>query len=437
MNEPSGAALAALIPPPLLESTLHEGLALVLALGFSTLLSTLRSSLRFSLPTRTLAAESDEKRRVRLEPLLERADAYASSAGLLKATCDLVFTVILVSVIAGDGSLQLSDLGYAVAIGAPTLLFVTEAMPSSVARAWGDRLLLETLPTFHWLQLPLSPLVRALSVARSALLRAFSIEDDTSSRKIVEGLREVVKTTGAKSSTSELEETERELIENVMEFGDVDAAEVMTPRTEMTALSVDSSVEEALAKLAEAGHSRLPVYEENVDNIIGTVTAVALAEATVVSSEVSELRELLRPPMLVPETKLVSELLREFRARKQKLAIVVDEYGGTAGVVTLTDVLAEIVGTIQDEYEEAEDTLRALEDGSYEVQASLHVSEVNEALDLSIPEEEDFETLAGFVLAQLGHFPKAGESFSNGDTTYSVAEASDRRVLKVRVKRSA
>ena len=437
MNEPSGAALAALIPPPLLESTLHEGLALVLALGFSTLLSTLRSSLRFSLPTRTLAAESDEKRRVRLEPLLERADAYASSAGLLKATCDLVFTVILVSVIAGDGSLQLSDLGYAVAIGAPTLLFVTEAMPSSVARAWGDRLLLETLPTFHWLQLPLSPLVRALSVARSALLRAFSIEDDTSSRKIVEGLREVVKTTGAKSSTSELEETERELIENVMEFGDVDAAEVMTPRTEMTALSVDSSVEEALAKLAEAGHSRLPVYEENVDNIIGTVTAVALAEATVVSSEVSELRELLRPPMLVPETKLVSELLREFRARKQKLAIVVDEYGGTAGVVTLTDVLAEIVGTIQDEYEEAEDTLRALEDGCYEVQASLHVSEVNEALDLSIPEEEDFETLAGFVLAQLGHFPKAGESFSNGDTTYSVAEASDRRVLKVRVKRSA
>ena len=437
MNEPSGAALAALIPPPLLESTLHEGLALVLALGFSTLLSTLRSSLRFSLPTRTLAAESDEKRRLRLEPLLERADAYASSAGLLKATCDLVFTVILVSVIAGDGSLQLSDLGYAVAIGAPTLLFVTEAMPSSVARAWGDRLLLETLPTFHWLQLPLSPLVRALSVARSALLRAFSIEDDTSSRKIVEGLREVVKTTGAKSSTSELEETERELIENVMEFGDVDAAEVMTPRTEMTALSVDSSVEEALAKLAEAGHSRLPVYEENVDNIIGTVTAVALAEATVVSSEVSELRELLRPPMLVPETKLVSELLREFRARKQKLAIVVDEYGGTAGVVTLTDVLAEIVGTIQDEYEEAEDTLRALEDGSYEVQASLHVSEVNEALDLSIPEEEDFETLAGFVLAQLGHFPKAGESFSNGDTTYSVAEASDRRVLKVRVKRSA
>ena len=106
-------------------------------------------------------------------------------------------------------------------------------------------------------------------------------------------------------------------------------------------------------------------------------------------------------------------------------------------MVTLTDVLAEIVGTIQDEYEEAEDTLRALEDGSYEVQASLHVSEVNEALDLSIPEEEDFETLAGFVLAQLGHFPKAGESFSNGDTTYSVAEASDRRVLKVRVKRSA
>lgn len=423
----------------MITSGLQATLALVAALGFSALLSTLRFSLRFSLPKRTLASVRRESRRARLEPLLEHADIYAGSAAILKLACDLAFTVVLVGVLAGGKSLDLGDLALAVVIGAPTLLLLTETMPTAIARAWGDPLVTRALPTFHWLQLPLVPLVRLLSVVRRALLRALSIEDDSSSRKIFEGLREVAKTTSAKSNTAELEETERELIENVMEFGDVDAAEVMTPRTEMTALSVTSSLEEALAKFAEAGHSRLPVYEDNIDNIIGTVHAVALAKvmATVPQESQVGLRDLLLPPMLVPETKLVAEILREFRARKQKLAIVVDEYGGTAGVVSLTDVLAELVGTIQDEHEEIEEGLLALDDGSFEVQASLHVSEVNEALGLRIPEEEDFETLAGFVLARLGHFPKAGESFASEEVNYSVAEASDRRVLKVRVQRPA
>ena len=437
MYEPP-TALAAPLPRTLIETGAEAILWIVLALALSAFLSTLRSSLRFSLPTRTLGRAQNERQRARLEPLIENADGFAISAGIYKITCDLIFVLLLVGRIAGEAALELEHLALAVAIGAPTLLLVTEAVPVSIARAWGDRLLLVVLPTFRWAQLPVVPVVGALQSARRALLRALSIEDDSSSRVLIEGLRDVART----ASAAELEATERELIENVMEFGDVDAAEVMTPRTEMAALPVETAPEEALATLAESGHSRMPVYEENVDSVIGTVSALELAKVLVGARRDAarpDLRDLMRPAMLVPETKLVSELLAEFRSRKQKMAIVVDEYGGTAGVVTLADVMAEIVGTIRDEYQEGEDGdgLRALGDGSFEVQAGLHVSEVNEALGLEIPEEEDFETLGGFVLAQLGHFPKAGESFRSDEVLFSVAEASDRRVLKVHVQRSA
>ena len=143
----------------------------------------------------------------------------------------------------------------------------------------------------------------------------------------------------------------------------------------------------------------------------------------------------MRPAVFVPETKLISELLQEFRRDKQKIAIVLDEYGGTAGLVTMGDILAEIVGEMGDEFDAEEEAIRILEDGVAEVQASERVSEVNEALDLNLPEEEDYETLAGFVLAHLGRFPKAGEVFVADDVEYTVTEANDRRVLGMRVRK--
>ena len=144
----------------------------------------------------------------------------------------------------------------------------------------------------------------------------------------------------------------------------------------------------------------------------------------------------MRPAVFVPETKLISELLQEFRRDKQKIAIVLDEYGGTAGLVTMGDILAEIVGEMADEYDGAEDlAVRLLEDGAADVQGGARISEVNEELALNLPEEEDYETLAGFVLARLGRFPKSGEVFVAGEIEYTVTEASDRRVLRIHVRK--
>lgn len=434
MNEPS-AALAASLPPALGNVDLWALLWILVALGLSAFCATLRAALQFSLPARVLAAARGEAERARIAPLLERVEALAISAGIYKITADLVFVALLIRLTAVDGQLDWMHLALAVGIAAPALLLVTEALPASIAAARGDALLLRTLPAFRLLQLPVAWIGVGLQALRRSALRTLGIRDDAAApRKLVEGLREVVR---GSAPDDELEETERELIENVMEFGDVDAAEVMTPRTELCAVPADTHFDEAIRVMAEAGHSRIPVYGESIDNIIGTVTALALAKARAEEPAPSSIADLLRPPLLVPETKLVSELLKEFRTSKQKMAIVLDEYGGTAGIVTLTDVLAEIVGDIQDEFEEHSEPIRRLEGGAAEVQASLHVSEVNEALGLAIPEEEDFETLGGFVLAELGHFPKEGETFSNGEATFRVVEASDRRVFKVLVQRSA
>ncbi len=367
--------------------------------------------------------------------LLDRAERLAVSASIYKITCDLVFVALLVGALTADGGFDGPSVALAVAIAVPTLLLLTEALPSSIAVARGDGLLLRTLPTFHVLQLPVAWIVITLETLRAALLRAMHIQDDSrSTRRLVEGLREVA----AGSSRAELEESERELIENVLDFKGVDAAEVMTPRTEVDAVDRETPLADVARLFAEVGHSRIPVYDDSIDNIIGTVSALAVTRELVDGQgRTADLGSLVRPPLLVPETMLVSELLKSFRAEKQKMAIVVDEYGGTAGLVTLTDVLEELVGEIRDEFQEPEEGVRELNPGLFEVQAGLHVSEVNEALGLDIPEEEDYETLGGYVLAELGRLPAAGESFQKDLVTFSVAEASDRRVLKVRVQRSA
>ena len=150
-----------------------------------------------------------------------------------------------------------------------------------------------------------------------------------------------------------------------------------------------------------------------------------------------DIRSAMRPAFFVPATKPLRDLLHDFRVQKVHIAIVLDEYGGTAGLVTLGDVVAEIVGDVPDEHEVPGEAMRQVDEGVFEVPAALHVSDVNEALGLDIPEEEDYETLGGFVLAELGHFPRQGERFKRGEIEYAIVEASDRRVLRVAVCRSA
>jgi CBS domain containing-hemolysin-like protein len=381
-----------------------------------------------------LALAARPARQRQLEPLLARADTLATSAAVYKTIADLAFVCLLLThYAAGEPTWRAIALTMLTAV--PALLIVGDALASAVALRHGDALLVQALPLFHFAQLPLRMLVTGFEALRRALLRVMGLRTDRgASRQIVEGLREVIEVS---EISGDLDATEREIIENVMEFRDVSVASVMTPRTEIYGVDVAEGVAGAVRVAADCGHGRLPVYEESHDRIIGTITArdlVGVVARGALSS--ADLRDVLHPALFVPETKRISELLSEFRRQKIKLAIVLDEYGGTAGLVTLGDIIAEIVGDIRDETAEApEQPVRELGGGAAEVDAGLHVSEANERLGLAIPEEEDYETLGGFVLARLGHFPKAGESFVHDDVEYSVVEASDRRVLKVCVRR--
>lgn len=428
------------LPPPALALLAPDSATGLVALGAalcaSVALATLRTALAHSNSARVLARPLSEKRRERLAPLLEQVEPLLAAAGMLKIAADLVFMGLLLGRMAAGGSLSVGDLALAVLVAVPTLLVLTESVPLAFARRHGDALLVATLPIFHALTWPLRPLVTAHEGLRRALLRSVGLSPNgPSTRQIVEGLRDVIEDAGRER---DLDEAERELIENLMEFRDVDVAAVMTPRTEIDGVELAEGMAGAMRLASELGHSRVPVYEGSLDNILGTISAREMLRVSAAGQlETARLRDHLRPAYFVPETKRVSELLSEFRHQRRKVAIVLDEYGGTAGLVTITDVLGEIVGDIDVVDEDEGEPIRTVQPGVVEVDASLHVSEVNEELEVQIPEEEDYETLAGFVLAQLGHFPKVGESFVHQGVEYEVLEASDRRVIRVRVAQPA
>ena len=449
MTDPSLLAPITAAPAEVWRSSLLF-IASLAALGAATTFGTLREALLRSLASRIVASEPAGPRRERLSGLLEQAESLATSAALAQLTADAAFVGLLLKFVASGGNLEWQHLALVLVMAAPALLFFSNALPLALARARGDQLLVRILPLWARLQMPLRPLGFAVDATRRAVQRVLGIADDApSQRRFVEGLRTAIDDTGP---AQEIDDTARTLIENVMDFRAADAAEVMTPRTEIVAADVELGLEAALEISLASGHSRVPVFEDSVDSIIGTMRikdalrALQQMEAELDPNDPeasveqqrkrqeASLREILQPPFLVPETKPVADLLKEFRARQQKVAVVLDEYGGTAGLVTLTAVLAEIVGEFPDVEDPPEDAIRSLEDGAFEVPAGLHVSEVNESLELQIPEESDFETLGGFVLAQLGHLPKVGELFTSDNTEYRVLEASDRRVPRICVR---
>jgi len=404
----------------------------ILALSFGFAL--LRQALLQSRTARIRSMARNEAFGERMEALLEQSDRLSASARVLKVSSDLIFMSLLLATLAGSEGLRWPTLALSAAIAVPSLLFLTEYVPRSLARRYGDRFLLRVLPAYAVLQLPLQALVWVLEGLNGAVLRVLGLREEApETRELVEGFREVIEDS---SRRSDLDDTERELLENVIEFSDVDVAEIMTPRTEMHGVDVEDGLEEVIHVAATEGHSSIPVFEENLDNIVGFVSARGIvARLALGDPRQAALEDLLRPAYFVPETKLVTDLLAEFRRGKRKMAIVLDEYGGTAGMVTLGDILGEIVGDIGDEYDrEDPEPVLQLGPGIALIEAGLRMAEVNEAMGLELPEEEDYETLGGFVLSELGHLPKSGEHFDREGTHFEVVEASDRKVIRVRVR---
>lgn len=234
-----------------------------------------------------------------------------------------------------------------------------------------------------------------------------------------------------------IQQDERRLIQSIVDFGDTLVREVMTPRPDIVAIREDATLDELRALFREQEYSRIPVYRENLDNIAGFAYVKDFIQIQLTDAPTPErpIPSLMRPAYFVPETKKVSELLREFQRGHLQSAIVVDEYGGTAGLVTLEDLLEEIVGEIRDEYDVETEPIVDEGNGSFVFSGKVDIDEVVDKLDVKI-NREGFETVGGFLLARLGRVPAVGETFDVDGLTVQVVEAERRRVTKVRMRRT-
>jgi CBS domain containing-hemolysin-like protein len=321
------------------------------------------------------------------------------------------------------------------AAGVMLLLAAAVWFPRAIARLWAEAWLYYTWPLWRAVGLALGPLVLAARFIDVVLHRLAarppeapdeeSFEDDI--RTIVsEGHREGL-----------LEEEAREMIEGVMELGAADVARIMTPRTDMLSLPASLSWEEVIDQVIKAGHTRIPAYGRSRDDIVGILyTKDLLPELAKPPGErVQPWTRLLREPLFVPETKPIDALLREFQRNRQHMAVVLDEYGGVSGLVSLEDVLEEIVGEIVDEYDAAlVEGIRELGGGACEALGRVHLDEINERLGLELPDDAEYDTIGGFVFSELGHVPVAGEELRWRNVRVTVLEATRRRIERVRVE---
>lgn len=229
-----------------------------------------------------------------------------------------------------------------------------------------------------------------------------------------------------------LESEEKEMIRHVVDFRNTTVREVMVPRIDMVCIPTDATPTDAVKVINEAGHTRVPLYKDRIDNVVGVLYAKDLLNAMSSDSEFKNLMKIARKPYFVPESKLTSKLFNEMRRAQIHMAIVVDEYGGTAGLVTLEDLIEEIVGEIQDEYDFEEIPIRKLSENVYNVEAKLAIDEVNEELGISLP-EEDSETLGGFIYGLAGAIPSAGDRYEFENLLFIVESVSGQRLEKVKI----
>jgi CBS domain containing-hemolysin-like protein len=234
-----------------------------------------------------------------------------------------------------------------------------------------------------------------------------------------------------------LEEEEGELIHSIVEFGDTTVNEVMTPRTEIVALPLTATVKEARDLIVESKYSRLPVYREQIDNVEGIIYVRDLIQCWSDAAECEAITPLLRPAYFVPETKHVSDLLAEMQKARVQLAMVINEYGGIAGLVTVEDILEEIVGEIEDEDTETDEIVEIIEraDGYYEMPGSTEIGKIERLFDMEI-EDDDFTTIAGLVISESGRVPRAGEHLNFHGLDVEVLDADERRLNRLRLRRA-
>lgn len=400
-----------------------------LSLALATLFSTLRASYH-------LAGE------VGIQRLQERFENAAERLGYWEPRWPrLVITLNLFSIFFRLGFVTLMLYGMLprleqnawvgfIFIGLATLVVwcFCYLVPNAVAEAFADRISVQTLPVIGGISRMLLPFTSSLSwIQRKLLSRVMEGSDEESRPSPEDEIRSVVE----QADALELDKGERAMIRGIFELGDTVAREIMTPRIDVIGIEDALTVFESAMKIRETAHSRFPVHRDSIDEIAGMVHIKDLLNALTREKGEASIRTVVKPVAFVPESMPVADLLTHMQRQQHQISVVVDEYGGTAGLITMEDIIEEIVGEIHDEYDQEKMTIQPISDRAFIVDARFNLEDLNERLLTDIPESDEYDSLAGFILHELGHIPPPGEQIVLEDCTLTVRSANAQQILTV------
>ncbi|MCQ8212543.1 hemolysin family protein [Cetobacterium somerae] len=314
------------------------------------------------------------------------------------------------------------------------ILIFGEITPKIMAKnnsKWFSKLVIGPI---YYFGLLMKPIVKILMWTSILIGRILGVEVKTENIMFTE--EDLISFVNVGEAEGIIEEEEKEMIHSIVGLGETNAKEIMTPRTSMFAVEGNKTLDDIWEEMIEAGFSRIPVYEETIDNIIGVLYTKDVLNYLKEHSTDTQVKELVREAYYVPETKSIIEILQEFKSKKVHIALVLDEYGGIGGVLTIEDLLEEIVGEIRDEFDnEEEESIKEIDDNRYEVDAMLDIETINKSLNIELPISEDYESLGGLIMSELGKIPAIGDIVEFEEVKLIVVEVEKMRVSKVEIQR--
>ena len=372
----------------------------------------------------------DRKKTERLEKIVDRSDSIVLTLGLLSLAMTLISFASLTKLL----PYELGIWKFVVAGG--VCGFLRFFIPETYGRRLAEEIVIKTgwiASLTAWMFYPVTQPVVMIQEMMNKKIRGKTEEDEAE-----EVIDQIMKHADEGAKEGVIEEEERDMIESIIELRDTSVSEIMTPRTEMFSINIEAEPEEIIKQVVESGHSRIPVYEENRDNIVGILYGKDML-GIIHERKTLNLKDILREPYYIPETKPINELFHEFRKRKIHIAVAMDEYGGTAGLVTFEDIIEEIFGEIIDEHdtEEAAEPYIEIDENTVQVDARLDIDTLNEKFKVNLPEDEDFETVGGFVTSFLGEIPIKGFSFEYPDDklAFKIIDATKRKLIRLKIEK--
>jgi len=386
-----------------------------------------------------------KRKKGRLPTPDELTDGLVENSEKLILTCSVyrlianccILLLLLAAFATAHQGIQLADYLLTFILAAAIFSIFSLAIPHAWAKYAGEKILSRTHRLLMFFSKPVWPILYIFHLYDAIVKRLAGIVETTPDQQQEEKQEEFLTGLELQRTQGVLDEEQRQMIENVLELSETCADEIMTPRTDIVAVEVNSDLQTILNTITTAGHTRVPVYEKNIDNIVGLVYAKDLLAEIGKKPEDFKLRNKIRDAYFVPETKPLRVLLHEFQNQKLHIAIVLDEYGGTAGIVTLEDILEELVGEITDEYEEKPpEPIKQIDQNTIEADARTYVDDINDQFELNLPEDEDYDTIGGFVFSCLGYIPKTGETFDYENLKFTITSAETRRIKRIRIQKA-